>query len=42
MTVFIISPQGLVNAPYLVENNIDLDALTEAKIIFEGTALEAI
>jgi len=35
-------PKGLANAPYLVENNIDLASLTEAKVIFEGTALEAI
>ncbi|MBI2425589.1 MAG: aspartate dehydrogenase [Candidatus Hydrogenedentes bacterium] len=35
-------PKGLVGAPYLTDNNIDLNGLTEAKIIFEGNALEAV
>ncbi len=35
-------PKGLAGAPYLIENGIDLDKLTEPKIIFEGTALEAV
>jgi aspartate dehydrogenase len=34
-------PKGLQGAPYLVQNNIDLDALREPKIVFEGNALEA-
>jgi aspartate dehydrogenase len=34
-------PKGLMGAPYLVANNIDLSSLTEAKVIFEGNALEA-
>jgi aspartate dehydrogenase len=34
-------PKGLGGAPYLTENNIDLDNLKEAKVVFEGTALEA-
>jgi len=35
-------PEGLAGAPYLVENNIDIDNLTEPKVVFEGTALEAV
>jgi aspartate dehydrogenase len=35
-------PKGLVGAPYLVENNINLDDLNEPMVIFEGTALDAI
>lgn len=35
-------PEGLAGAPYLVENNIDVDNLTEPKVVFEGTALEAV
>jgi aspartate dehydrogenase len=35
-------PEGLAGAPYLVENNIDVDNLKEPKIVFEGTALEAV
>lgn len=35
-------PKGLENAPYLIEHKIDLGSLTEAKVIFEGSALEAI
>ena len=35
-------PRGLAGAPYLVENNINLDDLSEPMVIFEGTALEAI
>lgn len=34
-------PKGLAGAPYLVENNINLDSLSEAKVVFEGNALEA-
>lgn len=35
-------PQGLKGAPYIVQNNIDLEAITGEKVIFEGTAKEAI
>jgi aspartate dehydrogenase len=35
-------PKGLAGAPYLVENGIDLESLSEAKVIFEGNALEAV
>jgi aspartate dehydrogenase len=34
-------PRGLAGAPYVVDHNIDLDALTEETPIFEGTAREA-
>ena len=34
--------RGLLGAPYLEENDIDLNLLTEEKVIFEGNALEAI
>lgn len=34
-------PKGLKGAPYVAENNIDLDSLTEPKMIFRGNALEA-
>lgn len=33
--------KGLVGAPYLVENGIDIEKFTEAKRVFEGTAREA-
>ena len=33
-------PGGLSGAPYLTENNIDLDGLTEPRRVFEGTARE--
>lgn len=35
-------PQGLKGAPYIVENNIDLDSITGEQVIFEGTADEAV
>lgn len=35
-------PQGLKGAPYILQNNIDLDAITGEKVIFEGTAKEAV
>jgi len=35
-------PQGLRGAPYIVQNQIDLDAITEATLVFEGNALEAV
>jgi aspartate dehydrogenase len=34
-------PEGLLGAPYLLANGIDIDGLTEAKRIFSGTAREA-
>jgi aspartate dehydrogenase len=36
------NPKGLEGAPYILEKNIDLGALTEATVIFEGTAAEAV
>src|SRR3954454_14799558 len=33
--------QGLAGAPYIVENNIDLEGITEPLKIFEGSAREA-
>lgn len=33
--------QGLAGAPYLIENNIDIDQIAEPLRIFEGTAREA-
>lgn len=35
-------PKGLAGAPYLVENNISIEGLTEPLVVFEGTALEAV
>jgi aspartate dehydrogenase len=35
-------PKGLMGAPYLTENNISLENLSEPLVIFEGTAMEAI
>ncbi|MBI5091152.1 MAG: aspartate dehydrogenase [Candidatus Hydrogenedentes bacterium] len=35
-------PKGLAGAPYIVERGIDLDALTEPTVVFEGTARDAI
>lgn len=35
-------PQALKSAPYIIEKGIDLDAIKEEKVIFEGTALEAV
>jgi aspartate dehydrogenase len=32
---------GLLSAPYLVDNKIDISALTEPKMVFKGTAREA-
>lgn len=34
-------PKGLEGAPYLKDHNIDLSALKEPKVVFEGSALEA-
>lgn len=34
-------PQGLAGAPYIVENGIDLAAITAATCVFSGTAREA-
>jgi aspartate dehydrogenase len=33
--------KGLLGAPYLVDNNIDIQTITQAVKIFEGTAREA-
>lgn len=33
-------PNGLAGAPHLVENDISVDGLTEAKLVFEGSARE--
>lgn len=35
-------PKGLAGAPYLVENRIDVEGMTQATLVFEGTALEAV
>ena len=34
-------PIGLVGAPYLVKNNISVEGLNDAKLVFSGTAREA-
>jgi aspartate dehydrogenase len=34
-------PKGLLGAPYLIENNIDIEGITEPLRVFEGTAREA-
>jgi aspartate dehydrogenase len=34
-------PKGLVGAPYVVEQGIDLDSLREETVVFEGSAREA-
>jgi aspartate dehydrogenase len=36
------NPRGLFGAPYIVENEIDLDSLTGPTLIFAGSALEAV
>ena len=36
------NPSGLEGAPYILENRIDLDALTGPTLIFEGSAAEAV
>jgi len=35
-------PKGLKGAPYITEKGIDLDAIKEDKVIFEGSVLEAV
>jgi len=35
-------PQGLVGAPYLVENGIDVENLEEPLVVFEGNAMDAV
>ena len=35
-------PKGLMGAPYLAENNIDIENLDAPKVIFEGSAFEAV
>jgi aspartate dehydrogenase len=34
-------PNGLVGAPYLVQNNISVEGLNTAKLVFSGTARQA-
>lgn len=34
-------PNGLAGAPYLVDNDVSVEGLTEAKLVFKGTAREA-
>ena len=34
-------PRGLIGAPYLIEHGIELEGLTSALRVFEGTAREA-
>ena len=36
------NPKGLVGAPYIMQQGIDLGALTQATVIFEGTASDAV
>jgi aspartate dehydrogenase len=36
------SPASLKGAPYLAENNVDLDSIKKETVIFDGNALEAI
>ena len=35
-------PKGLSGAPYLIENEIDVESFEESAVVFEGTALEAV
>lgn len=35
-------PKGLVGAPHLVRNNIDVENLEEPTVVFEGSALDAV
>ncbi len=35
-------PKGLVGAPYLIENGIDVAGLKEETVVFEGTAADAV
>lgn len=35
-------PKGLAGAPHIVEQNINLDALREPMVVFEGNALDAV
>ena len=34
-------PKGLSGAPYLIEHGIDIESITEPKVVFEGNAQEA-
>lgn len=34
-------PAGFKGAPYIVENNIDLDAITQRQLVFTGSAMDA-
>lgn len=36
------NPNGLTDAPYILENNLDLFTIKEKMVIFEGNAIEAI
>lgn len=36
------NPEGLDGAPYIIRNKIDLSSIKDSKVIFEGSALEAI
>ena len=36
------SPSSLAGAPYILQNKIDLESLTSPKVIFEGSAREAV
>lgn len=36
------APKGLAGAPYILENNIDLDGINSRTVIFEGNAEEAV
>lgn len=35
-------PKGLKDAPYVTENRIDLDSITQERVLFEGTAEQAV
>ncbi|MBN1872543.1 MAG: aspartate dehydrogenase [Candidatus Omnitrophica bacterium] len=35
-------PRGLKGAPYIIENNIDIDSIKEETVVFEGSAEEAV
>jgi aspartate dehydrogenase len=35
-------PSGLAGAPYIIQNNIDLDSIDDKTVLFEGSASEAV
>ena len=35
-------PSGLAGAPYVIQNNIDLEAIDHKTVLFEGSAIEAV